>query len=81
MKGEEQERKKYHGKGPRSRMNRSARQKAEEYNDPVVDKEWTPAKNDREAFIQEAERIEKDGGIRANNYNKINSPGEKYRKH
>ena len=39
MKGEEQERKKYHGKGPRSRMNRFARQKAEEYNDPVVDKE------------------------------------------
>jgi len=51
---EEQERKKYHGKGPRSRMNRSARQKAEEYNDHGV-------KN-------------------PNNYNLINSPGEKYRR-
>lgn len=54
MKGEEQERKKYPGKGPRSRMNRFARQKAEEYNDHGV-------KN-------------------PNNYNLINSPGEKYRR-
>ncbi len=64
-----------------NRMNRSAREKTEKYKDPVKDKEWTPAENDREAFIQEAERIYNDHGVKnPNNYNLINSPGEKYRR-
>lgn len=39
------------------------------------------AANNREAFKDEARRIRKDGGVEnPNNYNKINSPGEKYLK-
>ena len=45
----------------------------------MVKKEWTPASSEKEAFMQEAERIRKDGGVGEDhkNYNKINSPGEK----
>jgi hypothetical protein len=71
--------KKYHGKGPKSRAYESGRQKAKDYDDPVEDVDWTPAKNDREAFKDEARRIRNDGGKTSDsNYNKINSPGEKY---
>lgn len=52
--------KKYHGKGDEARMNQSAKDKAKKYNDPVVNKDFTPAKNDREAFKQESRRLEKD---------------------
>ncbi|MEN9470396.1 MAG: hypothetical protein RL630_2129 [Verrucomicrobiota bacterium] len=56
----------------------SAKEKEIEYNDPVVDKDFKPAANDREAFKDEARRIRADGGVEnPNNYNKINSPGEK----
>ncbi|HRP69371.1 MAG TPA: hypothetical protein PLY93_07560 [Turneriella sp.] len=43
---------------------------------------WKPAKNQREAFKDEAKRIRgDDGGVKSGeNYNKINSPGEKYLK-
>ena len=70
---------KYHGKGPESRMEQSAKQKSKEYSDKVVKKEWTPASSEKEAFMQEAKRIRKDKGVGPNhgNYNKINSPGEK----
>lgn len=70
---------KYHGKGPESRMEQSAKQKSTEHSDKVVKKEWTPASSEKEAFMQEAERIRKDGGVGEDhkNYNKINSPGEK----
>jgi hypothetical protein len=72
--------KKYHGKGPESRMNKSANDKATKDN-PVKSKDWTPADNDREAFKQESRRLEDDGGHRSNtNYNKRDSPGTKYRK-
>ncbi|RIW11878.1 hypothetical protein D0X99_20170 [Algoriphagus lacus] len=71
---------KYHGKGPESRMNKSANERATK-NNPVKSKDWTPAKNDRDAFKQESERLENDGGHRSNtNYNKRDSPGTKYRK-
>jgi len=71
--------KKYHGKGSEQRARRSARERARANGDKVRDIGWTPARNRREAFIQEARRIRRDGGVRnPNNYNRINSPGEKY---
>jgi len=78
--------KKYHGKGPESRMNKSATDKAKANNDPVKSKDFTPAKNDREAFKQESRRMDTDrvgntpGHKNPNNYNKRASPGDKYRK-
>ena len=73
--------KKYHGKGPTSRMEQSAREKAKEYADPVVNMDWPPSPTQKDAFIDEAKRIRADGGVKnPNNYNKINSPGEKYLK-
>ena len=78
--------KKYHGKGPESRMNKSATDKAKTKNDPVKSKDFTPAKNDREAFKQESRRMDTDrvgntpGHKNPNNYNRRASPGDKYRK-
>ncbi len=70
--------KNYHGKGPESRANESANEKAKTNNDPVQNTDWKPAKNDQEAFKDEAKRIRKDGGVgNGNNYNIRNSPGEK----
>lgn len=77
--------KEYHGKGDKGRMNQSAKDKAKANNDPVVKQDYTPAKNDREAFKQESRRLEKDkvgntpGHKNPNNYNKRSSPGDKYR--
>jgi hypothetical protein len=71
--------KKYHGKGSEERAKQSGKEKAEENNDPVKETEWTSSANKREAFKDEAKRIRNDGGVQnSNNYNKINSPGEKY---
>jgi RHS repeat-associated protein len=71
--------KKYHGKGSEERAKQSGKEKAEENNDPVKETEWTSSTNKREAFKDEAKRIRNDGGVQnSNNYNKINSPGEKY---
>ncbi|MFC4305960.1 polymorphic toxin-type HINT domain-containing protein [Cohnella boryungensis] len=68
----------YHGIGPISRMNQSARYQSSVNNDPVVSKTFTPAVDRRAAFIEEAIRIRKDGGPSSRlNYNKINSPGAK----
>jgi RHS repeat-associated protein len=78
--------KKYHGKGPESRMNKSAADKAKVNIDPVKSKDFTSAKNDREAFKQESRRMDTDrvgntpGHKNPNNYNKRASPGDKYRK-
>ena len=74
----------YHGKGNWQRSQQSGREKAEEYNDPLVSTDWTPASNNREAFKDEARRLRGDdnGGPRGhdnpNNYNQRASPGEKY---
>jgi RHS repeat-associated protein len=72
--------KKYHGKGDEKRMNESAKRVGNENNDPVKSKDYTPAKNDREGFKQEARRMQTDqGGHKSpNNYNKRDSPGTKY---
>jgi len=69
----------YSGKGGQSRMNKSAAQKAKEYGDPVVAQEHAPAPNTDQAFIDEQNRIESNGGPGGNTYNKINSPGKKLR--
>lgn len=70
----------YHGKGPVSRMKQSDKQHSVDNNDPVVSYDCTPSKSNFDAFVDEAQRIRRDGGIKGNNYNKINSPGEKYLK-
>ena len=70
--------KEYHGKGSFNRARKSADIKHKKYNDPPKKVEWKPAKNERQAFINEHKRIEKGGGINnSKNYNKINSPGKK----
>lgn len=71
--------KKYHGKGPKSRMEQSAKEKSKKYKTKVKSKDWTPAANDEDAFIDEYLRMEKDGGYNSNNnYNIRQSPGKKY---
>ena len=73
--------KKYHGKGTEKRASESATEKAKKYDDPVENTDWTPSKNDREAFKEESRRLENDGGHRnEDNYNKRASPGTNYRK-
>ncbi len=72
--------KKYHGKGDKARSQASGRREAAANNDPHVATDWTPAKNDREAFKQESRRIDADGGASSpTNYNRIESPGKKMR--
>jgi hypothetical protein len=73
--------KKYHGKGAEKRAAESAKEKAEKYNDPVKDTDWTPSANKREAYKDESKRLKADGGHKnPNNYNKRDSPGTNYRK-
>ena len=45
----------------------------------TLNQEWRPASNNNEAFMDEAKRIRGDKGVglEHENYNKINSPGEK----
>lgn len=67
---------KYHGKGLEGRMNQSAKERADLNNDPVAKKVFTPADNETAAFVEEARRIARDGGINGGKlYNQINSPG------
>ncbi|MFB7142574.1 DNRLRE domain-containing protein [Gottfriedia sp. NPDC056225] len=71
--------KKYHGKGPLKRAYKSAKEKADHKDTKVKKIEWSSAKNNREAFIQEHKRMEADGGhASSGNYNRIASPGAKY---
>jgi pretoxin HINT domain-containing protein len=69
--------KQYHGKGPATRARASAARESAANGDPVSNIDWTPAANDRAAFIAEAQRIRNAGGLNPNNYNRINSPGER----
>ena len=67
--------KKYHGKGDRKRAEKSAK----EHGDEIDSIDWTPAKNNRDSFIDEHKRLSNDGGKQnPNNYNRINSPGARY---
>ena len=67
----------YHGKGPQTRAGSSAKREAAVNKDPAVSVQWKSAKDTVAAFKAEARRIRKAGGIGGNNYNRINSPGEK----
>lgn len=69
----------YHGEGTKARSQVSGGEKARAYSDPHVATDWKPAPNRREAFKDEAERLQKGGGPEnLDNYNKINSPGKRY---
>jgi len=72
----------YHGKGDLNRARKSAKQRASKHNTSYDEKDidWTPASSDRQSFIDEHERISRDGGIGPDhgNFNEINSPGKKY---
>ena len=71
---------KYHGKGDAARMEQSIKEKSKLNDSGLKNKDHTTATDDREAFKQGAGRIKKDGGVGNDmNYNKINSPGKKYR--
>jgi len=66
----------YVGKGSKARMNKSARRISHHFNDPVVNKTWTPAINNKVAFTKEYLDMAKynfdfEGVL----YNKIHSPG------
>lgn len=72
---------KYHGKGDYSRAQKSAADHAKANKTTTTNIDWKPAKNDHDSFVDEAKRIRGDGGIgkgQTNNYNMINSPGEKH---
>nr|WP_315424198.1 RHS repeat-associated core domain-containing protein [uncultured Pedobacter sp.] len=73
--------KKYHGKGSEKRAQASGVRVAKKHDDPVVDTEWKPADNERQAFKDEDDRINTDeGGHNSdNNYNQRASPGKKYK--
>ncbi len=69
----------YHGKGPRKRSEVSGKEKENEYGDKHVATDWKPSANEREALKDEARRLRADGGVdNPNNYNKINTKGERY---
>jgi len=71
--------KQYHGKGLQDRAEASALREAELNNDTIVSVDWQSQPNAREAFKEEARRIRADGGVKSEaNYNRHNSPGEKY---
>ncbi|WP_066263437.1 RHS repeat-associated core domain-containing protein [Hydrogenophaga flava] len=72
--------KRYHGKGDWDRANKSGNYHADKNNDPLVDVDWTPAKNDRDAFKDEHRRMMTDpGGHKSpDNYNQRASPGRNY---
>jgi RHS repeat-associated protein len=69
----------YHGKGGEERMRRSVTEKEKEHGCKAASCDWKSAPNNREALKDEAQRIRNDRGVQnPGNYNKINSPGEKY---
>ena len=71
----------YSGKGTRQRSQISGAREARVNNDPHIATDFTPAKNNREAFKDESRRIDAHGGSKStNNYNRIENPGKKYRK-
>ncbi len=68
----------YSGKGSRERSQVSARRIENETGDRHIATEWIRAPNERDAFKQEAKRIEAAGGPRSpKNYNKAESTGKK----
>nr|WP_265281966.1 Hint domain-containing protein [Verminephrobacter aporrectodeae] len=80
--------KKYHGKGDFNRAQQSAKEKANKYNDKVEKINWSDAKNDKQSFQHEHQRIQTDafkvngkdrpGYENNNNYNQRASPGAQF---
>ncbi|NOS76086.1 MAG: RHS repeat-associated core domain-containing protein [Methyloglobulus sp.] len=70
----------YSGKGTRERSQISARREEKLNNDTHIATEFRPAENNRDAFKAESRRLDNNGGVNGgNNYNRIDSPGKKYR--
>ncbi|MES9904411.1 MAG: hypothetical protein ABW168_17260, partial [Sedimenticola sp.] len=70
----------YSGKGSRLRSQQSGRRQARQNDDPHVATDFTSARSTREAFKQESRRIDANGGVKSpSNYNKVESPGRRYR--
>jgi RHS repeat-associated protein len=70
----------YHGKGSIARAQHSGRRVERQTGDRHARTDWTPAGSAREAFKDEARRLENHGGAKSNNnYNRIESPGARYR--
>ena len=71
----------YDGKGNADRAAVSAKRLEKEHNDPVVKTETRSAPNDRESYKQESRSLDANGGPGSpKTYNKIETPGKKYRK-
>jgi len=70
----------YDGKGSRERSQVSGRRVEKATGDKHVATHWESAKSDREAFKNESKNLQNNGSAKSNNnYNKIDSPGTKYR--
>jgi RHS repeat-associated protein len=68
----------YDGKGSRERSQESGRRVEAETGDKHTSTDWTPAQSSRDAFKQEAKRLDSNGSSKSDsNYNKIESPGKK----
>jgi RHS repeat-associated protein len=70
----------YVGKGTKERMLQSGKQLENANNDKLIKSTFEPSKlnTDKQAFVDEAQKIENRGGVsNPNLYNKINSPGKK----
>lgn len=64
----------------RERSQISARREEKLNNDTHIATEFRPAENNRDAFKAESRRLDNNGGVNGgNNYNRIDSPGKKYR--
>lgn len=60
-------------------MEQSVKYREGKHNDKVVNKDWTPANSEEEAFIDEYFRLHNDGDhYNPDNYNERQSPGKKY---
>jgi RHS repeat-associated protein len=71
----------YIGKGSQSRSQSSGRRVERQTNDRHVATHWEPSTSHRAAYKAESHGLDASGGPRSRaNYNKINSPGTKYRK-
>ncbi|MGB6228967.1 MAG: polymorphic toxin-type HINT domain-containing protein, partial [Litorimonas sp.] len=71
----------YDGKGNSDRAASSGRRVAAQNDDPLVRSETRIASTDRESFKQESRSLDSNGGPQSDsNYNKIESPGKRYRR-
>jgi RHS repeat-associated protein len=71
----------YTGKGSPDRSQASGRRVERETGDTHTATDWKPSNSTRDAFKDESRRIDKNGGPGSDkNYNKIKSPGTRYRK-